>query len=524
LAAVEVLGADALFVVTSDGNDDVERYVVDTLHATSFPVLSVYSGASKLEWSGTVVDGSFPFSSHHNPQASSVLGVVAEPAIAEPARFDAALGCLLADPRSDNLGIVFVSGDRSQVGKSSTCLALLSSLLQLGLKSQDLAYIKPVTQCEAEQLVTHFCRERGIACVGVGPIVFYKGFTRAYLSGDTESADVLVQRAVEAVRAIGVGKKLVLVDGVGYPSVGSVCGVSNADVAKALGAPVLLVGKSGVGDAIDSFNLNAAFFECRGVRVLGAVFNKLPSTGFYSRDSCAEAVGAYFRQHRQSVRAYGFVPEIGHSSSSSSSSSSALGPVAGLAAGAGAGLGGGSNGFSLDSGSDAPAAAAAATAAAATAAVEAGAEVQRQAAFLSSLSTAFAAYVDVRALLWDIWVHNRTSSSSSSSSSSASSSSFSSSGLTFSGSTSYSSTFAPALAPFPSAASASAPGVGVGAMRGALGASVAAQPFKRTRMEPMPPAHFNPNPNPNPNPEARSLKRSREEIEAAAAARGARGG
>ena len=38
------------------------------------------------------------------------------------------------------------------------------------------------------------------------------------------------------------GKKLVLVDGVGYPAVGSVAGCSNADVAATLGAPVLIVG------------------------------------------------------------------------------------------------------------------------------------------------------------------------------------------------------------------------------------------------------------------------------------------
>ena len=47
------------------------------------------------------------------------------------------------------------------------------------------------------------------------------------------------------------------VSGVGYPAVGSICGISNADAAKALHASVLLVGKSGVGDAVDSFNLNS---------------------------------------------------------------------------------------------------------------------------------------------------------------------------------------------------------------------------------------------------------------------------
>lgn len=79
-----------------------------------------------------------------------------------------------------------------------------------------------------------------------------------------------------------------MVDGVGYPAVGSICGVSNGDVAASLNAPVLLVGKSGVGDAVDSYNLNACFFEARGVRVLGGVFNRISTAGYYSLERCRE--------------------------------------------------------------------------------------------------------------------------------------------------------------------------------------------------------------------------------------------
>lgn len=84
--------------------------------------------------------------------------------------------------------------------------------------------------------------------------------------------------------------QLVMVDGVGYPAVGSIVGVSNADLAQALGpsTPVLLVGRPGVGDAVDSFNLNATFFRHRGLRVLGVVFNRLPLEGFYALEHCKE--------------------------------------------------------------------------------------------------------------------------------------------------------------------------------------------------------------------------------------------
>jgi hypothetical protein len=90
-------------------------------------------------------------------------------------------------------------------------------------------------------------------------VVFYKGFTRAFLDGNTETTEQLLDKVVHSVEEIEYGKKLVIIDGVGYPAVGSICGISNADAAKVLNASVLLVGKSGVGDAVDSFNLNSRY-------------------------------------------------------------------------------------------------------------------------------------------------------------------------------------------------------------------------------------------------------------------------
>ncbi|CAB1103079.1 unnamed protein product [Ectocarpus sp. CCAP 1310/34] len=210
--------------------------------------------------------------------------------------------------------LVFVAGDRSQamlVGKSTTCLGLLGSLLRRkDLCSSDLAYIKPATQCEKLQPVTDWCEANGVACRGIGPVVFYKGFTREFLKGGAGTSEELLQEIRDAVEEISSGKKVVVVDGVGYPAVGSICGVSNGDVAAALKAPVLLVGKSGVGDAVDSYNLNACFFEARGVRVLGGVFNRISTTGYYSLERCREAVTSYFAQANPNALPYGFVPEI----------------------------------------------------------------------------------------------------------------------------------------------------------------------------------------------------------------------
>ena len=71
-------------------------------------------------------------------------------------------------------------------------------------------------------------------------------------------------------------------DGVGYPSVGSICNLSNAHIAKALDCPVLLVGKAGVGDAVDSFNMNARFFESYGTFLY--ILNCIDAVGIIIRE------------------------------------------------------------------------------------------------------------------------------------------------------------------------------------------------------------------------------------------------
>jgi len=152
--------------------------------------------------------------------------------------------------------------------------------------------------------------------------VYYRGFTRAFLAGETETTEELLVKAGAAVDRAARGKQVVLVDGVGFPAVGSICGTDNASVSKACGYPVsdstrkpmgvLIVGGSGVGSAVDAFNLNSTYFEKAGVPVMGAVYNKLSETGFYSLENCKTQVTAYFdqseRQQSLGRHPYGFVP------------------------------------------------------------------------------------------------------------------------------------------------------------------------------------------------------------------------
>ena len=213
---------------------------------------------------------------------------------------------------------LFVAGDKSSVGKTSTCLGLLGTLVHhLGYAPQEVAYIKPATQSEAlNQPIQVYCKAMGIAaCVPIGPLVYYRGFTRAYLAHETASASELLQQCAHAVDRVARNKRVVIVDGVGFPAVGSICGTDNATMAQACGYPildsasvslqrrspmaVLLVGGSGVGAAVDSYNLNATYFQHKQVPVLGAIFNKLAPSGFYSLSNCREQVSLYFQQQQE---------------------------------------------------------------------------------------------------------------------------------------------------------------------------------------------------------------------------------
>lgn len=56
--------------------------------------------------------------------------------------------------------------------------------------------------------MTKWCDALGVANRGVGPVVFYKGFTREFLKGNVGTSADLLHEAREAVREIGRGKKV----------------------------------------------------------------------------------------------------------------------------------------------------------------------------------------------------------------------------------------------------------------------------------------------------------------------------
>jgi len=204
---VEELTAEFdVYRLITRGSDDEEAYVVDELGLTLLPAVVILGGSSLTQEADVIFHCPLQHVGSNMRRIGSfkeLLKARLPPPSLVPLLFDA----------HHSVGRLFISGDKSSVGKSSICLCILASLLRLGVDPGALAYIKPVTQCESEQLVSRFCMRMGIAHCGVGPVVFYKGFTRAYLQGETESSEDLLGKVVRACEEIAKGKKFVIIDG-----------------------------------------------------------------------------------------------------------------------------------------------------------------------------------------------------------------------------------------------------------------------------------------------------------------------
>lgn len=166
-------------------------------------------------------------------------------------------------------------GASSGVGKTTLCEGLLSQLMSDGYQPEQLAYIKPVTQCIEKQPITVFCEKVNISHQSIGSLVFTKGFTKHFIDGLTKSSESLLEDVLEEISQLSENKDIVIVDGIGAPNTGCVVGVSNVDIALSLEAPVLFIGKPGIGSAIDDTVLACSFMQQRGIKHIALVYNKI---------------------------------------------------------------------------------------------------------------------------------------------------------------------------------------------------------------------------------------------------------
>jgi hypothetical protein len=177
-----------------------------------------------------------------------------------------------------NTRYLYIMGSASGAGKSTVCLGILAQLLAYGYLPEQLAYIKPATQCIKKQAVAEFCAHNHIPCIDMGGLLFRPGFTRDFIDGLTPSSDELLASVLQTITTIGANKKIVLIDGIGSPAVGGVVGVSNIDIAALLPCRIIFVGKPGIGAAIDDTVLCVSFIQSKHKQNIGLIYNQIPAT------------------------------------------------------------------------------------------------------------------------------------------------------------------------------------------------------------------------------------------------------
>jgi BioD-like phosphotransacetylase family protein len=165
-------------------------------------------------------------------------------------------------------------------GKTTASLGLMDLFLGEGLRT---GFMKPVGQrtivdetgvpADEDAVLVKAVYDLREPMTAMSPVHIPRGFTKAYIAGNV--VEDLGAR-IAAAHATFVGHKdVLLVEGTGHAGVGAVIGLSNAVVAALLGAPAVIVSEGGVGRPIDEIVLNASHFAAHGVRVAGAIVNKV---------------------------------------------------------------------------------------------------------------------------------------------------------------------------------------------------------------------------------------------------------
>ena len=209
---------------------------------------------------------------------------------------------------------IYIGATRQNDGKTITCLGLISALKK---RLGKVGYIKPVGQryveidgakIDEDALLVKEVYDLEGDLSDMSPIAIPRHFTENYI--DSPDRQSLVDAVKASFARIEEGKDVVVVEGTGHAGVGSVFDMSNGDVAALLGSAVVIISSGGIGRPIDEIMLNKAMFDAAGVRMLGAIVNKVEEDKF-------EKVSSYVKRglERKGIELLGVMPFRPHLSS-----------------------------------------------------------------------------------------------------------------------------------------------------------------------------------------------------------------
>lgn len=175
---------------------------------------------------------------------------------------------------------IFIAATGQNSGKTTTSLSLMHLAQK---KYQRIGFMKPLgpkpsilngldVDKDAALMAQVFGLEKELLLTS--PVVVKPGDTKKVLDG-TLSADGLRSRIQRACSELEKHCDFIIIEGAGHTGVGSVLGLSNARIARMLGAPVLMVTGGGIGNVVDSVYMNLALFEKEGAEMRAILVNKI---------------------------------------------------------------------------------------------------------------------------------------------------------------------------------------------------------------------------------------------------------
>ncbi|HEY3268529.1 MAG TPA: AAA family ATPase [Armatimonadota bacterium] len=202
---------------------------------------------------------------------------------------------------------IYIAATRQNDGKTVTSLGLVRALQK---RVGKVGYIKPVGQHYLEVDGARIDKDAVLMREAAGitgslssmsPVAVPRGFTERYL--DEPNRDGLITNIREAYEEASCGADVTVIEGTGHAGVGSVFDLSNAEVARILCAPVLMVSAGGIGRPVDEVCLNKAVFDQEGVPIAGVVVNKVQPEKY-------DKINHYVRKglERKGLRVWGVLP------------------------------------------------------------------------------------------------------------------------------------------------------------------------------------------------------------------------
>ena len=108
----------------------------------------------------------------------------------------------------------------------------------------------------------------------MSPFVLQQGDTRRIMDGIL-NRDKIAQQMLDAIAELDAKNDFLIIEGAGHTGVGTLFGCNNARIARETKATVLMVTGGGLGNVVDSAQMNLALFQKEQAKVKAILVNKI---------------------------------------------------------------------------------------------------------------------------------------------------------------------------------------------------------------------------------------------------------